>query len=775
MNPTDLLDFLLTKVQLFKGFPKDKLEQLIAGSRVGSFEPNESVIRFGEENQNFFIMLEGVAEAAVTSDSGEKIQLSVLSSGDCFGEISLMTGDRSIADIIGVTHCQALFIPDDIFTSIITSHAPALRYLSRSITVKTTNWASKIPGNNLARCAEQNSIDPYGFKLQSDKPMKILVLNCGSSSLKYSLFDTAGDTVSAKGLIENIGLPNGKHKFTVNSTQNERPSSAKGFDEAIADMLSVLTDEYHKCFSSPEEVDCIGHRVVHGGDKFTDSVVINDEVIAGIEASANLAPLHNPINLQGIRAAQTAFPKAHHIAVFDTAFHHTIPNYAYLYGLPYNLYEEKHIRKYGFHGTSHAYVSLRAAQFLKSPYNSLQMISCHLGNGASMCAIDHGRSVDTTMGLTPTAGLIMGTRCGDVDPGILTHLQRFEGYSVEDCERMMNRQSGLLGISGISSDMRAITNAADEGNQRALLAIKCFAYQVRKNIGAYVAAMQGLDALLFTGGIGQGSTRVRSFCCQGLECMGIHIDEEKNSRVDLSNGPFDISSDNSQIRILVVPTDEERMIARESLRAIRKERIISVFAQAEKKPIPIEVSAHHLHLSEEDIEKLFGKDHKLTPIGDLSQPGQYACKEQVALSGPKGTIERVRVLGPARKETQVEIARTEQFKLGVEAPIHESGDIKNTPGVTLIGPAGEVKMEKGVICAMRHIHMSPVDAIKHSVRDKYIVKVKVEGDRELIFGDVLVRVHPNFKLAMHIDTDEANAAHITGGTFGYIVEIQQRS
>lgn len=774
MKPTELLDFLHTKVQLFKGFPKGKLEQLVEGSKIGTFEPNESVIRFGDENHYFFILLEGTAEVAVTSDSGEKIQLSVLSTGDCFGEISLMTGDRSIADIIGVTHCTALFIPDDIFTSIITSHAPALRYLSRSMTVKTTNWASKIPGNNLARSAEQHSVDPYGFKLQSETPMKILVFNCGSSSLKYSLFDTSGDIVSAKGCIENIGLPNGKHKFTVNATNNERASSAKDFDEAIADMLGILTDEYHKCFNSPDEVNCIGHRVVHGGDKFTDSVVITDEVIAGIEASSNLAPLHNPINLQGIRAAQAAFPKAHHIAVFDTAFHHTIPNFAYLYGLPYELYEKKHIRKYGFHGTSHAYVSLRAAQFLKSPYNSLQMISCHLGNGASMCAIDHGRSIDTTMGLTPTAGLIMGTRCGDIDPGILTHLQRFEGYSVEDCERMMNRQSGLLGISGISSDMREITNAANDGNQRALLAIKCFAYQVRKNIGAYVASMQGLDTLLFTGGIGQGSARVRSFCCQGLDCMGIRIDEEKNSKVDLSSGPFDISSDNSQIRILVVPTDEERMIARETLRAIRKERIVSVFTQSEKKTIPIEVSAHHIHLSAAHIEQLYGKGHTLTSHSDLSQPGQFACKEQVTLKGPKGVIERVRVLGPARKETQVEIAMTEQFRLGLHPPIRESGDINNTPGVTLVGPAGEVTLEKGVICAMRHIHMSPVDALNYGVRDKYIVRVKVDGDRELIFGDVLVRVHPNFKLAMHIDTDEANAAHITAATTGYIVEIQQR-
>jgi acetate kinase len=340
---------------------------------------------------------------------------------------------------------------------------------------------------------------------------------------------------------------------------------------------------------------------------------------------------------------------------------------------------------------------------------------------------------------------------------------------------LINKESGLLGISGISSDMRAIEAAADEGNHRALLALKCFSYQVRKTIGSYMAAMQGLDVIVFTGGIGQYSPEIRSQSCQSLEFLGIHIDEEKNRRVDLSKGTCDVSVDGSPIRILVIATDEERMIARETLRALRKEQITSVFAARMQEPIPIEISAHHLHLSPEHVEALYGQGHQLTPLNDLSQPGQFSCKEQVALAGPKGTIERVRVLGPARKETQVEISMTEQYKLGVHPPIRESGDTKGTPGVTLIGPAGKVPLDHGVICAMRHIHMSPLDALNYGLRDKYIVRVRVEGDRELIFGDVLVRVHPSFKLAMHIDTDEANAAHITDGMQGVIEDIQQRS
>ncbi|MBN1578383.1 MAG: acetate/propionate family kinase [Chitinispirillaceae bacterium] len=774
MDHSELLDFLLTRVELFAGFPRDKLQLMVDGSRVRTFEPNEAIIEFGEENRFLFVLIDGEAEVAVTDDRGDKRRLALLQRGDFFGEISLMTGDRTIADVIGVTRCTALCVPDHLFVSIVTAHTPALRFLGRSITARSISYTDNSPLKELAASAERRSTDPYGFRLHTEKPLKILVVNCGSSSLKYSLFDTADDTVAVTGIIENIGLPEGKHQFTVHKVKNVRPSPAKDFTEAIADMIALLTAGDNRCIHAPEEINCVGHRVVHGGDRFTDSVVITDAVIDGIEAAAHLAPLHNQVNLQGIRAAQKAFPAAHHVAVFDTAFHHTLPPYAFLYGLPYELYEKNHIRRYGFHGTSHSYVALRAAQLLKHPFNSLEIISCHLGNGASMCAIDHGRSVDTTMGLTPTAGLIMGTRCGDIDPGIITHLQKAEGYSAADCERLINRESGLLGLSGISSDMRAIEAAAEAGDHRALLAVKCFGYQVRKTIGAYVAAMQGLDAVIFTGGIGQGSASVRNYCCQGLECMGIRIDEAKNRAVDLSNGPCDISVDDTPIRILVIATNEERMIARETLRALRKEQITKVFTAGTKEPIPIEVSAHHVHLSAEHVEALFGKGHTLTPQSDLSQPGQFACKEQLTLVGPKGSVERVRVLGPARKETQIEISMTEQFKLGIHPPIRQSGDLKDTPGVTLQGAAGEIAIDHGVICAMRHIHMSPLDALNYGVRDKYVVRVRVEGDRELVFGDVLVRVNPTYKLAMHIDTDEANAAHIAAGATGVIEEIQER-
>jgi acetate kinase len=484
--------------------------------------------------------------------------------------------------------------------------------------------------------------------------------------------------------------------------------------------------------------------------------------------------LHNPVNLAGIHEMRQRFPAVPHIAVFDTAFHHTLPAYAYLYGLPYELFEEKRIRRYGFHGTSHQFVSLRAAQFLSRRPNELRLVSCHLGNGSSLCAVDHGRSVDTSMGFTPAEGLIMGTRCGDIDPGVLAFLQRTENMTAEQCEELLNKKSGLLGISGVSSDMREVLKAADEGASRALLALKAYCYRVRKYVGAYVAAMGGLDVVVFTGGIGQGSAEVRALALQGLDCMGIRIDSQRNR--DASSGEVSrISTDDSKVAVLVVPADEERMMAREALRASKRFYITRVMEAQKQESFLVEVSAHHVHLTQEHVEALFGAGHQLARHADLSQPGQFACKEQVTIVGPKGRIERVRVLGPARKYTQVEIAMTEQFRLGVHPPIRESGDIADTPGCTLIGSAGEVQLDRGVICALRHVHMTPQDALRYGVRDKSVVRVRIAGDRELIFGDVLVRVDPNFALAMHLDTDEANAADVKTGARGYIDGIQSEA
>jgi acetate kinase len=320
--------------------------------------------------------------------------------------------------------------------------------------------------------------------------------------------------------------------------------------------------------------------------------------------------------------------------------------------------------------------------------------------------------------------------------------------------------------------MREVLQAADDGNPRALVALKTHCYRVRKSIGAYVAAMGGLDAIVFTGGIGQGSDAVRALALQGLDCMGIELDAKRNREARGFDDVCRISTDASRVAVLVVPTDEERMMARETLRALARSYIGRVLAAQKQEPFVVEVSAHHAHLTQEHVEALWGAGHQLTKHAELSQPGQFACKEVVTVVGPKSRIERVRVLGPVRKASQVEIAMTEQFKLGVHPPVRESGDIAGTPGCTLEGPAGSVTLERGVICALRHIHMPPEDALRYGVRDKTFVRVRIGGDREVVFGDVLVRVDPNFALAMHIDTDEGNAAGITTTADGFIDGIQ---
>jgi acetate kinase len=308
-----------------------------------------------------------------------------------------------------------------------------------------------------------------------------------------------------------------------------------------------------------------------------------------------------------------------------------------------------------------------------------------------------------------------------------------------------------------------------------LLALKAYCYRVRKYIGAYVAAMGGLDTIVFTGGIGQGSAMVRALALQGLDCMGIALDEQRNREARGFDEVCRISADDSKITVLIVPADEERMMAREALRALSRSYLTHVLEAQRQEPFLVEVSAHHIHLTQEHVEALFGPGHQLTKHADLSQPGQYACKEQLAIVGPKGRIERVRVLGPARKYTQIEIAMTEQFRLGVHPPIRESGDIAETPGCTLEGTAGSVKLDRGVICALRHVHMTPENALRYGVRDKSVVRVRIAGDRELVFGDVLVRVDPSFALAMHIDTDEANAANVKTGAKGLIEGIQSEA
>jgi acetate kinase len=393
--------------------------------------------------------------------------------------------------------------------------------------------------------------------------MKILVLNCGSSSVKYKLFDMNSHEVMAQGGVEKLGLPGSFLKFT-------QPDGAKVVLEkelpehtaAIEFILSILTGKEYGCIQSLEAIDAVGHRVVHGAEQFSSSVEITSEVIDKMVECIKLAPLHNPPNLKGIHAMSSLIPGIRQVGVFDTAFHQTMPDYAYMYGLPYALYREHGVRRYGFHGTSHRYVSARACDILGVPYEKQRIITAHIGNGASITAIKGGQSVDTSMGLTPVEGLLMGTRCGDIDAGALTYLMDKEGLDAKGLSDLINKRSGVLGLSDISSDMREIEAAVAEGNKQATLALKVYNYRIKKYIGAYAAALGGLDILVFTGGVGENQWTARQAVCADMEYMGIQLDRQKND--GMRGEEKVISAPDSKVTVIVVPTDEEFMIAKDT-------------------------------------------------------------------------------------------------------------------------------------------------------------------------------------------------------------------
>ncbi len=395
--------------------------------------------------------------------------------------------------------------------------------------------------------------------------MKILVLNCGSSSLKYQLIDMDTTEVLAVGLCERIGIdgrlkhePEGKPEYV-----SEAP--LPDHDVAVKAVMDALLDKDHGVISDISEIGGVGHRVVHGGESFAQSVVITPEVKAAIEDCCSLAPLHNPANLIGINACEKLMPGVPQVAVFDTAFHQTMPAKAYMYALPYELYEKHKIRRYGFHGTSHKYVSLKCAELMGKAPEEIKIITCHLGNGGSLAAVDKGKCVDTTMGLTPLAGIIMGTRCGDIDPAIVKFLMDSEGLSIDEVDSLMNKQSGVLGLSGVSSDFRDLGDAAAQGNKRAQIALDAFHYRVAKFIGEYLVALNGADAIVFTAGLGENSGSSRQAICDYLTFLGIKLDPEKNSQRGKAQC---ISTEDSPIKVFVIPTNEELMIAQDTNRLI---------------------------------------------------------------------------------------------------------------------------------------------------------------------------------------------------------------
>lgn len=398
--------------------------------------------------------------------------------------------------------------------------------------------------------------------------MIVLVVNCGSSSLKYQLINMDNEEVMAKGLVEKIGLPDSQLTHKWNGQKKEIKQSIPDHQVAVKLVLDILTDAECGVIKSMDAIDAVGHRVVHGGEEFAASTLITDEVMKALEKCSAMAPLHNPPNIIGINACKAIMPGVPQVGVFDTAFHQTMPAKAFMYGLPYELYKEDHIRRYGFHGTSHRYVAGEVAKVMGVPVEKLRIINCHLGNGSSLAAIKYGKCVDTTMGFTPLAGVLMGTRCGDIDPAIVLNVMDNHNLSTKEMDALMNKKSGVLGISGVSSDFRDLGQAAAEGNERAQLALDMFHYQVRKEIGAFAAAMGGVDVITFTAGVGENGIEDRAAIAEGLEYLGVKLDPQRNN---VRGKDALISTDDSTVKMYVIPTNEEIMIARDTKDIVSKQ------------------------------------------------------------------------------------------------------------------------------------------------------------------------------------------------------------
>ncbi|MEO5356366.1 MAG: acetate/propionate family kinase [Nitrospirae bacterium YQR-1] len=763
----------LSQVKQFEDLSEEELRLLSDSASVVDYSDGKHIKQVGELSRFFYVVYDG--KVKVVLESGDTITM--FSRGDIFGEMSLMTGEPSGADIISEGASRLLRIPRELVSQVISGNPATMTKIAQTIAHRLIRRDKSDNEKASIYNARTRSTDPYDLDFSSaTDPIKILVINSRSNSLKFSLFDTRYSVAVVDGIVDKIGTPLSYLKGSGSKGDFHVDALIGSMEEAIKLVIKTLTDAKEGVITGIEEIAAVGHRVVHGGNKFYNAVVINKEVIENIRKFNIFAPLHNPYNIQGIEYFMKILPVASHVAVFDTAFHKGMPEHAHKYALTSSLNNDEMIRRYGFHGINHHYVTLKAAEYLKKSAGQLKIISCHLGHGSSITAIDHGRSIDTSMGLTPLEGLVMGSRSGDTDPGLFIYLMSL-GYNADDLSRMLNEQSGIKGVSEVSSYMEEVLAAAEDGNKKAEKAISLFCYRAKKYIGSYIAALGGVDVLIFTGGIGGNSTEVRARICQGLDPFGISIYDDSNRQVR----PFlkqveEISEPNSKVRILVIQPDEKRMIARETLHALGRHTTATRKEQEYKTtPIPVNVSAHHVHVTREAYKVLFGDGRELTQKAPLSQPGQFAALETVNLVGPKGRVEKVRILGPYRKECQVEIARTEEFKLGIDAPVRDSGDIEGTPGITLEGTHGQLKIDKGVICARRHIHMSPEDALRFGLRDRDVVLVKIKSKRELTFGDVLVRVHPDFRLDMHIDTDEGNAVEHEPGMAGFIEGIQHRA
>ncbi len=566
--------------------------------------------------------------------------------------------------------------------------------------------------------------------------MHILSLNAGSATLKFGVFDPASATPLMEATIEHPAV------------------DAAAFDEI----------ERRLRHAGMPAIDAVGHRVAHGGPRLSEAALVDADTEREIDQAAPLAPQHNPVALAGIRLARERWPGLPQVAVFDTAFHAGMPEEASLYAVP-QAWRDAGVRRYGFHGLSHRHVLEAVSGALERAPEDLRIVSCHLGNGASVCAIDRGRSIDTSMGMTALEGLVMGTRSGDLDPGVPAFVARTLGHDAAQIEAALYHDSGLKALSGIGSDLREIEARARQGHAGARTALQVHAYRVRKYIGAYAAAMGGCDAVAFTGGAGENSAALRRRILEGLQFLGVRLDEDRNESFGASGAAVaELQAPRSQLAVLAVRSREQWVIAREAAAVLRHaERA----APPQHFSMPVAISAHHAHLTQAAVETLFGAGHALRVLQPLSQPGFFAAEETVVVIGERDRLERVRVVGPCRAANQIEVSRTEAIRLGIEAPLRLSGDLAGSAEVTLAGPAGALRTP-GLIVARRHLHLTSADARRLGVQDRGEIEVALDTPRGTVLRHVALRVDDGAVLELHLDTDEANAAGLRGAGEGVL-------
>jgi len=759
---------LLCGHPLFADFSPEELEETVQRSEVRSYRPGEKMIHVGEPGSFLGVALEGTTQAQVRDANGREIVLGEIREGGYFGEISLVSGEATTADVVAVTPCRILQVPHMVMSDALATHPDAMRHMAKTITERLRQQ-TKADGPTTAAVVPAPQAAP-----EAALAARILVVACDDESLQYEYYDTDNEMNNVGGLVMGIETENAEHTSRGLRWEESAPvgSTLQAAAQAIVELLS---SGHRPVLEDLTQLSAVGHRVAHGGDRYDRPVVVDDRVASDIVECADRICPGNRASLAAIEAFRKLLPGVPQIAVFDTAFFAGMPPRAFTYAIPYEWYETHGIRRYGHHGLVHQHAALATASHLQRPLGQLNLIVCSLGPSSSVCAIQKGRAIDVSGGLTPMEGIPGATTSGDVDPGLMACAADLLGVGMAEVERALREQSGLLGISGVSGDLEELSAADQSGDGRAALALDVFCYRLQKCVGAYLAVLGEVDAMVFTGPAGVRLAGLRARVCSDLASLNLKLDQQLNLAVGAdAREASDISEANTTPRILVVPTAEWRMIAAGAAEAVGQGQVCAAIL-AGRRPIPIGISVHHVHLSREHVDVLYGPGHQLTFKAPLSQPGQFACEETVDLASPKGKVTRVRILGPERPATQVEVSRTECFSLGLRAPIRMSGVLHNTPGVCIEGPAGRVEIEEGVICATRHLHVSPEEALMLGLRDRDEISVHVEGERALVFGEVIVRVHPEYRLDMHIDTDEANAARLDQGAVGYIQSVDVRT